>query len=340
MEKLQNRAFVSFSMSRSADYVELTPETMAGWENLPPSPKRCAALRCWEWTRPNQIKLAVFLAFAVLISILLGVAKVHQKFPDLLTWLDDHRVGGSFLFIGFLAVATVLLLPAMLLALGAGYVYRLWLGSLIVWVGASCGCLAAFLLGRFVFREAVARRAARHPKFHAIDVAMGQQGWKLLLLIRLAPVVPFVLVNCECRRGLLRCSSRSLSLPDVMSATRISFAAYAVTSVTGIIPGIFLFVYFGSLVGTLSEASDGSAGPDPSTQVAVGVVSGVMLLLAVVTATVYARRAVNKALAEAEAQRADGGSNAAGAGAADADDGVSVNGQLVSRHETANATSL
>ena len=57
------------------------------------------------------------------------------------------------------------------------------------------GAAAAYLLGRYAFRTAVEKTTAKTPKFAAIDKAIGKNGWKIVALLRLSPVVPFNLSN-------------------------------------------------------------------------------------------------------------------------------------------------
>ena len=49
----------------------------------------------------------------------------------------------------------------------------------------------AFLLGRYLLRDLVASYLeARVPRFRAMDAGIEEDGWKLVLLLRLSPVLP------------------------------------------------------------------------------------------------------------------------------------------------------
>jgi uncharacterized membrane protein YdjX (TVP38/TMEM64 family) len=211
------------------------------------------------------------------------VFRVQNEFKKLFEWLDDNKAQGAFIMMGIYTLATVLFVPGSLLTLAAGFIFRpLPFAVGVVLVGATCGMLLAFLLGRYVFRALVASSIARYPKFQAIDAAIAErsQGWKLVLLLRLAPVVPFNAINY------------------LLSVTQIRFAHYCWASIVGIIPGTALFCYFGSLAGDIKDISSNSAGPGSTATIIIAVVSGVIIIITVVFVTILAKRAIARALAD------------------------------------------
>ena len=142
---------------------------------------------------------------------------------------------GPVLFAGAYILSCLFLIPASILTFGAGAVYGLGRGFPLVWLSANLGAAAAFLVGRYIARDWVAARAARDPRWTALDEAVGREGWKLVALTRLAPVFPFILLNYA------------------LSLTRISFRDYASASAVGMVPGTLLFVYLGALAGDLAR---------------------------------------------------------------------------------------
>jgi uncharacterized membrane protein YdjX (TVP38/TMEM64 family) len=185
---------------------------------------------------------------------------------------------GLPLFVGLYVAATVLLLPAVVLTLGGGAVLGLARGALAVWVGATLGATAAFLIGRYLARGWVERRLTVHPDFRAIDDAVAREGWKIVLLTRLSPAFPFVLLNYA------------------FGLTRISLRSYVAASATGMIPGIIMYTYLGSLAGSLAAALAGTTARTPAQWVlfAVG-------LLATIAVTVYVTRLARAALTRSAA---------------------------------------
>src|SRR5207248_1137743 len=86
--------------------------------------------------------------------------------------------------------ARALGLPGSVLTIASGFVFGLLGGTLIVVPASVIGASAAFLLGRTAARDFLAERVARDPRLRAIDEAVGRSGFKIVLLLRLSPVLP------------------------------------------------------------------------------------------------------------------------------------------------------
>jgi uncharacterized membrane protein YdjX (TVP38/TMEM64 family) len=170
-------------------------------------------------------------------------------------------------------VATVLFLPGSILTLGAGVVFGLARGAVIVSISATLGATAAFLVGRYAARDWVAGKIAGNPKFKAIDEAVAHEGWKIVGLTRLSPVFPFNLLNYA------------------FGLTRVSLWHYVLASWIGMMPGTVMYVYLGSVAGDLAAAgSRASRTPAEWALYAVG-------LAATIGVTVYVTRLARRALA-------------------------------------------
>jgi uncharacterized membrane protein YdjX (TVP38/TMEM64 family) len=180
---------------------------------------------------------------------------------------------GPALFVLLYVVATVLLLPAVVLTLGAGAVFGVAQSFLAVSVGATLGATAAFLIGRYLARDWVARRVASSAKLGAIDEAVAREGWKIVLLTRLSPAFPFVLLNYA------------------FGLTRVRLRHYVLASWVGMMPGIALYAYIGSLVGDVAAAAAGGRARSPWEWAFYGL--GLVATLAV---TVYVTRVARGAL--------------------------------------------
>ncbi len=156
-------------------------------------------------------------------------------------WAQQQGTKGLAIFIAAYATATVLFFPGSILTIGAGFAFGLWRGMLVVSAGSTLGAGAAFLLGRYLARDRVQAAAQRYPKFGAIDEAIGREGWKMVALLRLSPLLPFNASNY------------------LYGVTRIGFWPYLGASWLGMIPGTLLYVYLGAAG---REAASGmEAGP-------------------------------------------------------------------------------
>lgn len=89
----------------------------------------------------------------------------------------------------------MLFVPGSLLTIKGGCLFGIFWGSVYVLIAATLGAIGAFLLGRYLSRDWVCRKLGKNPKFQAIDRAVAQEGWKIVLLTRLSPVFPFNLLN-------------------------------------------------------------------------------------------------------------------------------------------------
>lgn len=188
-------------------------------------------------------------------------------------WISGLGPEGLVLYAAVYVIVTVLLLPAWLMTVGAGFFFGLLPGVAVVLVGGTLGAAAAFLIARHLARAAVAEYAARSARFAAIDRAIGEKGWKIVFLLRLSPLVPFVLSNY------------------FYGLTAIRFWPYVLASSVGMIPVTFLYAALGA-----AGREAALSGPGPSTPWKWGLLAaGTLVTLA---ATVYAGRVAKRALEE------------------------------------------
>ena len=180
---------------------------------------------------------------------------------------------GYVAFILLYAASCVALLPVSVLTLGAGALFGIGPGFVLVWIGASIGACASFLIGRHWMRTWVEKRLARYPLFTAIDAAVSVQGWRVVFLTRLTPLFPFGTLNYA------------------YGLTRVKFVDYAIASCLGMAPGTLLFVYVGAVAGEAVSAGRGRVRTP-----AEWAFYGVGLLVAVLVVTFVGREA-KKALA-------------------------------------------
>jgi pyruvate/2-oxoglutarate dehydrogenase complex dihydrolipoamide dehydrogenase (E3) component/uncharacterized membrane protein YdjX (TVP38/TMEM64 family) len=176
-------------------------------------------------------------------------------------------------------LSTVLFIPGSALTIGSGTLFGLTTGFAVVFLGANLGALCSFLLARTLLRDKVANWAAANPKFRSLDQAIGKQGFKMVLLTRLSPVFPFVLLNY------------------FLGLTAVRTAPYVLANLIGMLPATFLFVYIGAAArDALAGQMDASAGFYQQILKVVG-------LLATVAVVVVVTRIARKALREAEQEQ-------------------------------------
>jgi uncharacterized membrane protein YdjX (TVP38/TMEM64 family) len=187
--------------------------------------------------RRGWIVALVVIAGALLLTALLGRGAT-RSLVMLGSWVQDHGALGPVVFVGVYAVSTVAFVPGSLLSLAAGALFGVVAGSVYVFLGATIGASAAFLIARYLARERVARRLAGDARLGAVDAAIEEEGRNVVFLRRLSPVFPFNLLNYA------------------LGLTRVRFVDYLVASV-GMIPGIVLYVYSGRVAGDLALLAAG-----------------------------------------------------------------------------------
>jgi uncharacterized membrane protein YdjX (TVP38/TMEM64 family) len=175
---------------------------------------------------------------------------------------------------------TVLLIPGSALTIGAGTLFGLSTGVVVAIIGANLGALCSFLLARSYMREKVAKWAKANPKFAALDQAIGQNGFKMVFLSRLSPVLPFTMLNY------------------LLGLTTVRTSSYVLANLLGMLPGTILYVYIGA---TARDALEGGAsGCTGTLQLALKIVG----LLATLAVVIIVTRAARKAMAQAEQETA------------------------------------
>lgn len=209
----------------------------------------------------------------------LGVT-VKSLFIKGLELTENSGFWGSLLVIIIYVIASVLFLPGSVITLGAGFLFKVVLGTIIVSVGSMFGACAAFFVGRTIGRNWVAGKVSKNYKFKAIDDAVARQGFKIVLLTRLSPVFPFNMLNYA------------------FGLTKISFWKYALASWIGMLPGTVMYVYFGAGLRSLADVAAG--------RVEKGTAGRLFFwfgLAATVAVTIFVSRIAAKALKQSVSQK-------------------------------------
>ncbi|CAN5193570.1 hypothetical protein BH20GEM2_BH20GEM2_19780 [soil metagenome] len=202
--------------------------------------------------------------------------------PRFTRWVDGLGAWGPVVFVVGYALATVFFIPGALMTLAAGAIFGLVEGTLYTIVAATLGACAAFLVSRYLARDSVERRLAVDERFEKVDKAIRGEGLKVIFLLRLSPIFPFVFLNYA------------------LGLTAVRFRDYAFACL-GMLPGTLLYVYYGKAAG---EAAALAGGADVERGTEYYVFLGVGLL-ATVIATWIVTRTARRAL-ERQTELADG----------------------------------
>ncbi len=174
----------------------------------------------------SRVLILAALGLVALIAAwaLLPVEDWLNRFQSFVTSLG---LWGYLLFGAVYVLGTVLLAPGLALTIAAALAFGLWALPLVI-VAATLGATAAFLIARYLARGAVERMVEGRPTLKAVERAIAEEGGKIVLLMRLSPLVPFNLQNY------------------VFGVTGVGFWPYVAATLVGIIPGATAYVLLGA----------------------------------------------------------------------------------------------
>jgi uncharacterized membrane protein YdjX (TVP38/TMEM64 family) len=199
-----------------------------------------------------------------------------------MSWLSALllRVGelgpwGPVLFALMYVVSAVTMAPAFLLAVAAGALFGVWKGSALTFVSATLGACASYGIAHRLAGTRLFSWVSRHPRVAAVRSAVAGEGAWVQFLLRLSPIVPYVLLNYGLGLSRVRLRDFLLACP-------------------GMIPTIVMYVYYGKVVGDVAKLAAGVAPPrgrEYYILLAVGLIATIVASMAIARA---ARRAIEE----------------------------------------------
>jgi uncharacterized membrane protein YdjX (TVP38/TMEM64 family) len=211
------------------------------------------------------------IGFVFLIAAVWLGRRFGHHLPELEHWIAANGPLGWAVFVGLVVVLTSVYVPDTIFALAAGVLFGVGGGTVLM---AIAGVLTAHLnfgVSRLFLRDAVHRWLDRSPKLAAIERAINHEGLRFQLLLRLTPIHP-VTVNY------------------MLGATNTRYLTFLAGCV-GLIPGLFVAVYFGDTAKHIAKAS-GQVGEST----AIHAVPTIVGLLLAVGLLVYVTRLARRAL--------------------------------------------
>ena len=160
--------------------------------------------------------------------------------PTLLETLRGARTLGAAAPLAFVlihAAGVMGFVPATAFAIAGGALFGFSRGAAYSLIGGGLGAVGAFLVGRHLIRDLFAQRFAAVPQLMAVDRAVAANGWRILFLLRLSPIMPFNLLNYALGVSTVRLSDFVLAF-------------------VGMLPGTLLAAYAGQLAGATLTAAE------------------------------------------------------------------------------------
>jgi pyruvate/2-oxoglutarate dehydrogenase complex dihydrolipoamide dehydrogenase (E3) component/uncharacterized membrane protein YdjX (TVP38/TMEM64 family) len=182
--------------------------------------------------------LAAIAAFFVFdLGRWLSLEALKQNRVALETWRAAHPAAAIAGYMAaYVAMAALSLPGAAILTLAGGALFGVVAGTVAVSFASSIGATLAFLIARFVLRDAVRSRFG--ARLRPIEEGVRRDGAFYLFTLRLVPIFPFFLVNL------------------LMALTPIATATFYVVSQVGMLPATIAYVYAGSRLGQIERLGD------------------------------------------------------------------------------------
>lgn len=218
------------------------------------------------------------LALKIVLGVLLVIAAVwlgrdfgHQL-PKIERWVGSHGILGWLVFIAAVVVFTSVFFPDTVFAIIAGVLFGVAGGTALIVAGSLLTAAVNFAVSRLLLRNTVRGWLARNPKLAAIERAVNREGLRFQFLLRLTPINP-------------------VSVSYVLGATQTRFATF-ITACLGLIPALFVEVYFGAVASHVAKVS-GKVGEHSTLHTTLTIAGLVLSVGLLVYVTRVARRALS-----------------------------------------------
>jgi len=178
------------------------------------------------------IFLVLFLAVWAVVPANVWIEVVARKISQL-GW------AAPIVYVALYVAGTLVLAPSPLMSIAAGVAFGWW-GFPLAVVAATAGATVSFVLCRYFLKDDLEDWLTDKRIFKAAKHAVDEQGWKILVLLRLSPAVPFGMLNY------------------LMGLTKIPLGMYVWSTTLGILPGSFVDIYIGVVGQKLADGAQGA----------------------------------------------------------------------------------
>ncbi|WP_413662359.1 TVP38/TMEM64 family protein [Microbulbifer sp. CNSA002] len=226
---------------------------------------------------PLLILAVCTIAVAGVLSLLVYF-DLDDQIIELMQWLNEQGWQTSLLFILIVAAAIVFLLPGVIFTMGAGFVFGVIKGTLLVIAGTVLGATLAFLIARYLLGEKPSRWVMSHIKPATVGEVIRREGWQMIMLTRLVPLFPFKLSNY------------------FFGLTPVRLRDFVIGNFLGIIPLTLHNVYIGSIAADLTSL--GKVEERTPIQWGFYIAGFALAVIALIGLTRMARRALKRIIKE------------------------------------------
>ena len=234
-------------------------------------------LRQMKENQPKLYRWRALFGAAMLLACAGAGYFLFRDANQIIAWFEGMGPTGPTFYALAVALGIVFLIPSPLLKVAAGAIFPFWIATLVNYAASMIGGMVAFLLGRWLFRDAIKASISTDEKMQRIETALGEDAMRISILVRLSPLIPDEWLNY------------------MMSAGPVSFRVFMTSNATSIIYSL-AYAYYGHALG--SFALNRSALDSVHTS-GTGTAMLVLGIVASILATVYVTRASMQALSGA-----------------------------------------
>lgn len=172
--------------------------------------------------------------FAFDLGHFVSLEELRARQESIVAYRGQHMLEAALIYFAVYIAVTALSLPgAAIMTLAGGAFFGLLWGTVLVSFASTIGATLAFLLGRFLFRDAVQSRFG--ASLRAVNAGVARDGAFYLFTLRLVPLFPFVVINL------------------LMALTPIRTLLFSLVSQLGMFPATVVYVNAGTQLGKLDS---------------------------------------------------------------------------------------
>ncbi len=223
------------------------------------------------------VKFRLALSISIFIIWSLIIFWIFKDISFFLDWFEELGALAPILFTLMLIIGVVILAPTPIIKVTAGALFPYWIAVVINFTASIVGGLLAFLLGRWLFRDTIAKTVASDRRLQSIETAIGEEAMKISVLVRLSPLIPDEWLNY------------------IMASGPVTTRVFFISNLSSIIYSL-AYAYFGHAIGKIALSSDGMGGFKQSP---LGMTLLFLGLIATILATIIVTRVTMKGLNDA-----------------------------------------
>ena len=197
------------------------------------------------------------MAIIIIVAVIAGLAFLIVHYWKSITgmiepffeWFCDNLYQGMVLYTAIYTFMVIIFIPTTFLTYGGalaftksiGPTYAFFVTTVLVVLANQLGGIVSFVLGRFFMRRWIRKKLTRRVKlFRAIDMGLKHNGFKLVFLMRMTPIMPYNVMNYMMGVTSLKMRDFNLGCLGMFPLTAINvYIGVQLDSVNDIIKGTY-----------------------------------------------------------------------------------------------------